>query len=111
MSAGFRNGVFNTAGDHEPINPVLFLDTPWPFFAGAVITGSELHEALGNLSEHQLITYIETEPVTVAITTQGVSCALAGGSVQDHINRQREGKPPSWSRLPKTVELEQGECN
>lgn len=87
----FHRWLFNTTGDHEPINPVLFLDTPWSFFAGAVITESELHEALGYLSEHQLIKYIETEPVTVAITPQGVSCALAGGSVQEYTNRQRPG--------------------
>ncbi|WP_331749060.1 hypothetical protein [Streptomyces chartreusis] len=87
----FHRWLFNTAGDREPINPVLFLDTSWSFFAGAVITESELHEALGYLSEYQLIEYLETEPVTVAITPQGVSCALAGGSVQDHVNRQRPG--------------------
>ncbi|MFD9463118.1 hypothetical protein [Streptomyces sp. NPDC060027] len=56
-----------------------------------MITESELHEALGYLSEHQLIKYIETEPVTVAITPQGVSCALAGGTVQEYTNRQRPG--------------------
>ncbi|GGQ45627.1 hypothetical protein ACFFKE_11370 [Streptomyces mutabilis] len=87
----FHRWLFDTAGDREPINPVLFLDTPWSFFAGAVTTESELHEALGYLSEHQLIQYIENEPVTVAITPQGVSCALAGGSVQDHVNRQHPG--------------------
>ncbi|MCC9711706.1 hypothetical protein E4N62_44765 [Streptomyces sp. MNU76] len=87
----FHRWLFDTAGDREPINPVLFLDTPWSFFAGAVITESELDEALGYLSEHQLIEYIENKPVTVAITPQGVSCALAGGSVQDHVNRQRPG--------------------
>lgn len=87
----FHRWLFDTVGDQKPVDPVLFLDTPWSFFAGAVITDSELHEALGYLSEHQLIKYIETEPVTVAITPQGVSCALAGGNVQDHVNRQRPG--------------------
>jgi hypothetical protein len=33
----------------------------------------------------------DTEPVTVAITPQGVSCALAEGSVQDHINQPSPG--------------------
>ncbi|MCX5401997.1 hypothetical protein [Streptomyces sp. NBC_00102] len=31
------------------------------------------------------------EPATVAITPQGVSCALTGGSVQDHVNQPRPG--------------------
>jgi hypothetical protein len=86
----FYRWLFDTAGD-KPINPVLFLGTPWSFFAGAVITGSELHEALAYLAEHQLIKYIETHPVTVAITPQGVRCALAGGRVQDHVGQQRPG--------------------
>ncbi|MFD5661728.1 hypothetical protein [Streptomyces hirsutus] len=30
-------------------------------------------------------------PATVAITSQGVRCALAGGSVQDHVNQPRPG--------------------
>ncbi|MEU1436399.1 hypothetical protein ABZ438_20260 [Streptomyces sp. NPDC005786] len=58
-----------------------------------MITASELHEALAHLSEHQLIKYTDTdtEPATVAITSQGISCALSGGSVQDHTNQQRSG--------------------
>ncbi|RPK32107.1 hypothetical protein EES40_36845 [Streptomyces sp. ADI93-02] len=87
----FLRWLFDKAGGHTPIDPELFLATPWSFFAGAVITGSELHEALAYLSEHQLIKYIDTEPATVAITPQGVSCALSGGSVQDHTNQQRPG--------------------
>ncbi|MEE1811810.1 hypothetical protein [Streptomyces sp. BE133] len=87
----FHRWLFDTAGDQKPINPVLFLATPAVYFAGSEITGTELHEALAYLSQHKLIERIETEPATVAITPQGVSCALAGGSVQDHVNQPRPG--------------------
>ncbi|MFI9781102.1 hypothetical protein ACIHCV_41865 [Streptomyces sp. NPDC051956] len=43
------------------------------------------------MAEHNLVERIDTDPATVAITPQGVSCALAGGSVQDHINQPRPG--------------------
>ncbi|WP_411573414.1 hypothetical protein [Streptomyces fradiae] len=56
----FHRWLFDTAGDQKPINPVLFLDTPAAYFAE--ITGSELHEALAHLAEHQLIEHIDTEP-------------------------------------------------
>ncbi|TGZ12342.1 hypothetical protein DV517_74370 [Streptomyces sp. S816] len=85
----FHRWLFDTAGDQKPINPVLFLATPASYFAGSEITGTELHEALAYLSEHKLIKHIDTEPPTVAITLQGVSCALTGGSVQDHVNQPR----------------------
>ncbi|MBF6048000.1 hypothetical protein GO001_22740 [Streptomyces sp. NRRL B-1677] len=87
----FHRWLFDTAGDQKPINPVLFLATPPAYFAGSDITGTELHEALAHLSQHELIEYVETDPITVAITPQGVSCALAGGSVQDHVNQPRPG--------------------
>ncbi|MFC5253556.1 hypothetical protein [Streptomyces nigrescens] len=87
----FQRWLFDTAGDQKPINPVLFLVTPAAYFAGSEITGTEMHEALAHLSQHQLIEHLDTEPATVAITSQGVSCALAGGSVQDHINQPRPG--------------------
>ncbi|MFH9298904.1 hypothetical protein [Streptomyces sp. NPDC017520] len=87
----FHRWLFDTAGDEKPINPVLFLATPAAYFAGSEITGTELHEALAHLSQHQLINHIDTEPPTVAITPQGVSCALTGGSVQDHVNQPRPG--------------------
>ncbi|WP_158690814.1 hypothetical protein [Streptomyces sp. CNS654] len=87
----FHRWLFDTAGDQTPINPVLFLATPAAYFAGAEITGGELHEALAHLAQHELIEEIDTEPVTVAITSQGVRCALAGGSVQDHVNQPRPG--------------------
>ncbi|RZE85464.1 hypothetical protein [Streptomyces albidoflavus] len=87
----FHRWLFDTAGDQKPINPVLFLATPPAYFAGSDITGTELHEALAHLSQHELIEYVETDPITVAITPQGVSCALAGGSVQDHVNQPRSG--------------------
>ncbi|MFF1408054.1 hypothetical protein [Streptomyces sp. NPDC058294] len=87
----FHRWLFDTAGDQKPINPMLFLATPVSYFAGSEITGTELHEALAHLSEHKLIEHIGTEAPTVAITPQGVSCALAGGSVQDHVNQPRPG--------------------
>ncbi|MFJ3728494.1 hypothetical protein ACIPYQ_38830 [Streptomyces sp. NPDC090045] len=87
----FHRWLFDTAGDQKPINPVLFLATPAAYFAGSEITGTELHEALAHLTQHKLIEHIDTEPATVAITPQGVSCALAGGNVQDHVNQPRPG--------------------
>ncbi|MEV6537264.1 hypothetical protein AB0M86_48400 [Streptomyces sp. NPDC051639] len=84
----FLRWLFDTAGDQTPTNPALFLATPGSSFAGIEITGTELHQALSYLAEHDLIHHIDTDPPTVAITPQGVSCALAGGSVQDHINHQ-----------------------
>ncbi|MFD9057569.1 hypothetical protein ACFWCM_19915 [Streptomyces albidoflavus] len=87
----FHRWLFDTAGDQKPINPVLFLATPAAYFAGSEITGTELHEALAYLAEHHLIEHIDTEPPTVAITPRGVSCALTGGSVQDHVNQPRPG--------------------
>ncbi|MER6450821.1 hypothetical protein [Streptomyces venezuelae] len=87
----FHRWLFDTASDQKPINPVLFLATPAAYFAGSEITGTELHEALAHLAQHQLIEHINTEPPTVAITPQGVSCALTGGSVQDHVNQPRPG--------------------
>ncbi|MFF8471988.1 hypothetical protein [Streptomyces griseus] len=87
----FHRWLFDTAGDQTPINPVLFLATSAAYFAGSEITGGELHEALAYLAQHDLIEEIDTEPVTVAITPQGVRCALAGGSVQDHVNQPRPG--------------------
>ncbi|MEU9858877.1 hypothetical protein [Streptomyces sp. NPDC047974] len=87
----FHRWLFDTAGDQKPTNPVMFLDTPAAYFAGSEITGPELHEALAHLEQHKLIERIDTEPPTVAITPQGVSCALTGGSVQDHVNQPRPG--------------------
>ncbi|MFF4935095.1 hypothetical protein ACFY2H_40570 [Streptomyces griseofuscus] len=87
----FLRRLYDTAGDQAPIDPVLFLATPASYFAGVEVSGAELHQALAYLAEHALIHHIDTEPVTVAITPQGVSCALAGGSVQDHINQPSPG--------------------
>jgi hypothetical protein len=87
----FLRWLFNVAGDQAPINPVLFLATPGSSFAGAAVSGTELHQALSYLGEHDLIEALDTDPATVAITPQGVSCALAGGSVQDHINQPSPG--------------------
>ncbi|MFD5518824.1 hypothetical protein [Streptomyces sp. NPDC127066] len=64
----FHRWLFDTAGDQKPINPVLFLATPAAYFAGSEITGTELHEAIAHLAQHQLIEHIDTEPHTVAIT-------------------------------------------
>ncbi|MFB6516243.1 hypothetical protein ACFCW4_06690 [Streptomyces virginiae] len=87
----FHRWLFDAAGDQKPINPVLFLATPAAYFAGSEIIGAELHEALAHLSQPKLIEHIDTEPPTVAITPQGVSCALTGGSVQDYVNQPRPG--------------------
>ncbi|WP_405785917.1 hypothetical protein [Streptomyces sp. NBC_01367] len=43
------------------------------------------------MAEHNLIKHIDTDPAKVAITPQGTRCALAGGSVQDHVNQPRPG--------------------
>lgn len=87
----FLRWLYDTAGDQTPINPALFLATPGSYFAGAEISGTELHQALSHLAEHDLIEAIDTDPATVAITPRGISCALAGGNVQEHINRQSPG--------------------
>ncbi|MEU7560369.1 hypothetical protein [Streptomyces eurythermus] len=83
--------LFDTASDQTPVNPALFLATPGSYFAGTEISGTDLHQALAYLAEHNLIEHIVTDPATVAITPQGTRCALAGGSVQDHVNQPRPG--------------------
>ncbi|MFE5885979.1 hypothetical protein [Streptomyces hydrogenans] len=83
--------LFDTTSDQAPVNPALFLATPGSYFAGTEVSGTDLHQALAHLEQHKLIERIDTEPPTVAITPQGVSCALTGGSVQDHVNQPRPG--------------------
>ncbi|MFJ6699850.1 hypothetical protein ACIQM4_27815 [Streptomyces sp. NPDC091272] len=83
--------LFDAGSDQTPVNPALFLATPSSYFAGTEISGTDLQQALVYLAEHRLIDYIDTDPATAAITSQGTSCALAGGSVQDHINQPRPG--------------------
>lgn len=83
--------LFDTVSDQTPVTPALFLATPGSYFAGTEISGSELHQALAYLAEHNLIEHIDTDPATVAITPQGTRCALAGGNVQDHVNQPRPG--------------------
>lgn len=87
----FLRWLFDTAGDQSPTDPSLFLATPSAYFAGAAISGTDLHQALAHLAEPNLIECIDTDPATVAITPEGVSCVLSGGSVQDHTNRARTG--------------------
>jgi len=87
----FLRWLYDTAGGQTPINPVLFLATPGAYFGGAEIAGTELHQALYYLAEHDLIEALDTAPATVAITPQGISCALSGGSVQDRINQPIPG--------------------
>ncbi|MGW0551538.1 hypothetical protein [Streptomyces altiplanensis] len=87
----FLRWLYDTAGDQSPTDPSLFLATPGSFFAGAEIPQADLQQALVHLAENDLIEPVGTEPVAVAITTQGVSCVLSGGSVQDHTNQQRPG--------------------
>ncbi|MGI5360025.1 hypothetical protein ACQI4E_32670 [Streptomyces sp. CA-252508] len=83
--------LFDIASDQTPVNPALFFATPGSYFAGTEISGTDLHQALAYLAEHNLIEHIDTDPPTVAITPQGTRCALAGGSVQDHVNQPRPG--------------------
>ena len=87
----FLRWLFDTAGDQSPTDPSLFLATPSAYFAGAAVSGTDLHQALAYLAEPNLIERIDTDPATVAITPQGVGCALSGGSVQDHINQPSPG--------------------
>ncbi|QRV39227.1 hypothetical protein I6J42_34745 (plasmid) [Streptomyces californicus] len=87
----FHRWLFDTAADPAPVAPELFLTTHAAYFAGSEITETELDEALAHLTQYELVEYLDTEPVTVAITPQGASCALTGGSVQDHINQPRSG--------------------
>lgn len=83
--------LFDADSDQTPVNPALFLATPSSYFAGTEISGTDLHQALAYLADRNLIDHSDTDPVTVAITPQGTSCALAGGSVQDHVNQPRPG--------------------
>ncbi|GCB53238.1 hypothetical protein [Streptomyces sp. NL15-2K] len=87
----FLRWLFDTAGDQSPTDPAPFLAPTTAYFAGAAISGTDLHQALGYLAEHNLIERIDTDPATVAITPEGVSCALSGGSVQDHTTPARTG--------------------
>ncbi|MFD8440566.1 hypothetical protein ACFV2I_36635 [Streptomyces microflavus] len=87
----FHRWLFDTSADQKPVTPELFLTTHAAYFAGSEITETELDEALAHLTQYELVEYLDTEPVTVAITPQGASCALTGGSVQDHINQPRTG--------------------
>ncbi|MFG2287110.1 hypothetical protein ACGFOU_13780 [Streptomyces sp. NPDC048595] len=87
----FLRWLFDTVGNQQPVDLALFFAAPDAFFAGSPISGGDLHEALAYLAEHKLIECTDTDSATVAITPQGVSCALAGGSVQDHINQPRPG--------------------
>ncbi|MFE9913491.1 hypothetical protein [Streptomyces clavifer] len=87
----FLRWLYDTASDQTPINPALFLATPSSYFAGAEISGDDLPQTLSYLAEHKLIERIDTDPTTVAITPQGASCVLAGGSVQDHVSQPKPG--------------------
>ncbi|WP_148663787.1 hypothetical protein [Streptomyces ambofaciens] len=87
----FLRWLYDAAGDQSPTDPGLFLATPGALFAGTEIPQTDLQQALVHLAENDLIEPIGADPVTVAITTQGVSCALSGGSVQDHTNQQGPG--------------------
>ncbi|MEU9213402.1 hypothetical protein AB0D27_37225 [Streptomyces sp. NPDC048415] len=87
----FLRWLFDTAGDQTPVDSTLFLTTPGSSFAGAGIPGTDVHQALAYLVEHDFIERLDTDPATVAITPRGVSCALSGGSVQDHTNQPRTG--------------------
>jgi hypothetical protein len=83
--------LFDTAGDQTPVDPTLFLSTAGSSFAGADVSGAELHQALAYLEEHEFIERVDTEPAPVAITPQGITCVLSGGSVHDHTNQPRAG--------------------
>ncbi|MGV9885192.1 hypothetical protein [Streptomyces sp. NPDC003006] len=87
----FQRWLFDTAGNQQPVDPTHFCAAPAAYFAGSGIADDDLHEALAYLAEHKLIKRTDTDPATVAITPQGISCALSGGSVQDHINQPRPG--------------------
>lgn len=87
----FLRWLFDTAGDQSPTDPSLFLATPTAYFAGAAVSGTDLHQALAYLAEPNLIDRIDSDPATVAITPKGVNCALSGGSVHDHTNAARTG--------------------
>ncbi|MGW3853036.1 hypothetical protein ACWD74_39320, partial [Streptomyces fagopyri] len=60
----FLRWLFNTAGDQSPTDPSLFLATSAAYFAGAVVSGTDLHQALAFLAEHNLIERIDTAPAT-----------------------------------------------
>lgn len=79
----FLRWMFDTAGNQTPVRPDLFLETSVSTFAGAAISGPDLHRTLDYLAEHSLIERVDTDPATVAISPEGVRCILSGRSVQD----------------------------
>ncbi|WP_327072085.1 hypothetical protein OG196_42865 [Kitasatospora purpeofusca] len=87
----FHRWLFDTTDNQNPIDPTLFLTTSTAYFAGTEITEIELREALTHLIQHKLIEGLGTDPATITITSQGIRCALAGGSVQDHVNQASTG--------------------
>ncbi|WP_143626218.1 hypothetical protein [Streptomyces viridosporus] len=76
----FLRWLYDTVGDRSPTNLGLFLDTPGAFFAGAEIPQADLQQALVHLAQNDLIEPIGAAPVTVAVTIQGVSCALSAAT-------------------------------
>ncbi|MER7760166.1 hypothetical protein [Streptomyces sp. NPDC097619] len=83
--------LYDFDGDRTPIDPTRFLTTAGHSFAGTDTTRADLHEALAHLAEHRLLDRLPTEPPTVRLTPQGARCALAGGNVQEHLDRPRPG--------------------
>ncbi|MDO0917529.1 hypothetical protein QQM39_44110 [Streptomyces sp. DT2A-34] len=77
----FLRWVFDTAGDQTPVRPDLFLETPVSTFAGADVSGPDLHQTVAYLAERSLIERVNTEPATVTISPEGVRCVLSGHSV------------------------------
>lgn len=117
----FLQWLYDTAGDQSPTGPGLFLATPGAFFAGAEISQADLQQVLVHLVENDLIEPIGTDFATVAITTQGVSCALRGtdteaptalsarltavlGRYPDHLTEDDLQRAVD-SRIPESVDL------
>jgi hypothetical protein len=83
--------LYTTAHDQRPVDPTGFFAAAGSRFAGGELTATELHYALARLTHSGLVSDIDTEPKTVAITIDGIDCVLSGATVSDYLNRTRPG--------------------
>ncbi|WP_282696125.1 hypothetical protein [Streptomyces sp. CC208A] len=84
--------VLRTGGRDSAVAVVSYADDPQCTFAGVPLTEDEALGALDYLADHSLVQIHSTDNgAMVGITSAGTRCVLAGGSVNDHLNRQPKG--------------------
>ncbi|MGX1887490.1 hypothetical protein [Streptomyces sp. NPDC055287] len=74
----FQRWLFDTAGNQQPVDPTLFFAAPGAYFAGSVICGDELYEALAYLAEHKLIERIDTRCRVLPIRPYSTNACPSG---------------------------------